>query len=256
METLQLESMLSMLLLVGLRVSSVIVFAPFLSSQAIPPQGKAALTVLVTALLYPVCPQPAVAGGAFGWLEVVGGEIGIGLLLGLVVQLVVEGAQVAGQLLGMQAGYSLVTLLDPQSQADLPVLATFNQILALVIFLQLNVHHWLLRGLAASFAYAPPGSLVASARTGAALLHAAGGMWLAGVQMAGPVVVATFLVDVTLGFVSRAAPQLPVLFVGVSFKTSISLAVLAGSLVWWPARFEREFAAAISLGERLLHLAH
>ena len=60
----------------------------------------------------------------------------------------------------MQAGFSLVSILDPQTQADSPVISTFIQLITLVIFLQLNVHHWLLRGLAASFAYLPPGSVV------------------------------------------------------------------------------------------------
>ena len=100
----------------------------------------------------------AAGGGVLGWVEVVSAEVVTGLLLGLAVQFVMEGAQMAGHIMGVQAGYSLVTLLDPQTQADTPVLATFQQLLAVLIFLQLNVHHWLLRGLAASFAYLPPGT--------------------------------------------------------------------------------------------------
>jgi len=255
MEPLHLESVLTAALFIGLRISSLLVFAPFLSSQSIPAQVKAGLAVALTALLYPVYRPAPVETGALGWMGVVGGEVMIGLLLGLAVQLVVEGAQMAGQLLGVQAGYSLVTLLDPQTQADMPVLSTFNQMVALLIFLQLDVHHWLLRGLAASFAYLPPGAAFSKLRAGTGLLQAAGGIWLAGVQLAAPVLVATLLVDVTLGFLSKASPQMPVLFVGLSFKTAISLTLLAGSLILWPHIFERQFAAAISLGERLLHLA-
>jgi len=240
---------------IGLRVSSLFVSAPFLSSASIPTPVKAALVTAITFVLYPVCRPGAVEPGTVGWVGIVSGEIVIGLLLGLAVQLVVEGAQVAGQLLGVQAGYSLVTLLDPQTQADLPVLSTFNQLLAVLIFLQLDVHHWLLRGLAASFAYLPPGAGLAKLTTGATLLQAAGGIWLAGVQLAAPVLVATLLVDITLGFVSKASPQMPVLFVGLSFKTLLSLLVFGGTLVFWPKSLERQFAAGISFGERLLHLS-
>ena len=85
----------------------------------------------------------------------------------------------------MQAGYSLVTLLDPQTQADTPVMGTLNQIIALVIFLQLNVHHWLLRGLAASFSYRAAGSrALAPGEWARSVLQAAGGIWLAAVQIA------------------------------------------------------------------------
>jgi len=239
---------------IGLRVSSLFLFAPFFSSASIPMPAKAGLVVAITALLSPVYRPGPVESGALGWVGVVSGEVVIGLLLGLAVQLVVEGAQMAGQLLGVQAGYSLVTLLDPQTQADQPVLSNFNQLLALLIFLALDAHHWLLRGLAASFAYLPPGAGLAKLTTGAALVQAAGGIWLAGVQLAAPVLVATLMVDITLGFLSKAAPQMPVLFVGLSFKTLLALTVFAGTLLFWPRTFERQFAAGISLGERLLHL--
>jgi flagellar biosynthesis protein FliR len=67
--------------------------------------------------------------------------------------------------------------------------------------------------------------------------------------------VATMLVDVTLGFLAKASPQIPILFLGLSIKTAVALIVLSGTLVLWPRLFEHHFAAAISLGERLLHLA-
>jgi|SRR5271166_4209629 len=255
MPTLPLESMVTAVLFIGLRVGGLMVCAPFFSSQSIPPAVKVGLTVTLTALLYSVYRPAGVEGGALGWTGTVAGEAAIGLLLGLAMQLVFEAAQMAGQLIGVQAGYSLVTLLDPQTQADTPVMSTFNQLVVLLLFLQMNVHHWLLRGLAASFAYLPPGSLISTSRAAAGLLHAAAGIWLSGLQVAAPIVVATLLVDITLGFLAKASPQIPVLFLGLSIKTALSLTILAASLMFWPRLFERQFAAAISLGERLLHLA-
>ena len=62
----------------------------------------------------------------------------------------------AGQILGFQLGYSLVNVIDPQTQVDTPVLSVFHQAVVLLLFLQLGVHRWLLRGLAKSFEYLPP----------------------------------------------------------------------------------------------------
>jgi len=253
MEVLHLETLVWAVASVGLRVSAVFMFAPFFGSQALPVESKAALTVAVTALLYPV--TPGIGGIPADWLRLVLGEFAIGLLLGLALQFIVEAAQTAGQLLGFQAGYSLVTLLDPQTQADAPVLASLNQTVAVLIFLQLNVHHWLLRGLAASFSYLHPGAAVWRGEIGAALLHACGGIWLAALQMAAPAVVATILVDIALGFLAKASPQMPVLFLGLPIKTVLSLSVLTGTLALWPEFFEQRFRAGVSLGERLLHLA-
>lgn len=255
METLSLDTLLSAVMFVGARVAGLMLVAPFFGNAGIPAPIKAAFTLAVTVLLYPVGPAAHIEGGAIGWTGVVAGELIVGLLLGLAVQFVIEAAQVAGHVMGMQAGYSLATLFDPQTQADTPVMATFNQLIALLIFLQLDVHHWLLRGLAASFAYLPPGSALTHLGAAGGLLQAAGGIWLVAVQIAGPVIVATLLVDVTLGFLGKASPQMPVLLVGLPIKTLVSLVVIAGAVRVWPGLFEKHFAAAIAMGERLLHLS-
>ncbi len=75
--------------------------------------------------------------------------------MGLAVQFVFEAAQFAGQVMGMQVGFGLVNILDPNTQVDTPVLAVFSQTIAMLIFLRLGVHHWLMRALAQSFAICP-----------------------------------------------------------------------------------------------------
>ncbi len=255
MEITNLQSIVLAAVVIGVRIGGLMLFAPFFSSQGIPAQIKVGLTVALTALLFPVYRPAGMEGGIFSWTGVISGELIVGMLLGLSLQLAIEAAQVAGQMIGVQAGYSLVTLLDPQTQADTAVMATFHQLLALLVFLQLDVHHWLLRGLASSFAYLPPGSLIGSANAGFGLLQAASGIWLAGLQMAAPVVVATMLVDVSLGFLAKASPQLPILFLGLPAKNLLALTVLGGCLIFWPRVFEQRFADGIALGERLLHLA-
>jgi len=256
METLHLESLVAVGGLILLRITGLLLFAPFVSSQSIPVGVKAGFALALAGLLYPSCAAAHWPTAGLNWTGVVAGEVAVGLVLGLSLQLTVEAAQLAGNLLGVQAGFSLITLLDPQTEADTPVLATLNGLLTVLIFLQLEVHHWLLRGLAASFAYLPPGTIVARAQAARQLLRAAGGIWLVGLQIAFPVVAATLLVDVTLGFLAKASPQMPVLLLGLPLKTSLGLTVLAGSLMLWPGIFARHFAAGIGLGEQLLRLSH
>jgi len=255
METLHLDAIVAAVMFAGVRIGSLMLFAPFLSSGSMPVQVKAGLTIAITALLYPVYGAARLETSALGWVQVCTGEVVVGLLLGLSLQFIMEAAQMAGQILGVQAGFSLVSILDPQTQADSPVISTFIQLITLLIFLELNVHHWLLRGVAASFAYLPPGSVVLNLGVTTALLRAAGAIWLVGLQIAAPVLVATLLIDVTLGFLAKSSPQIPVLFLGLSVKTVVALTILAGTLIFWPRLFEHHFAAGISQGERLLHLA-
>ena len=241
---------------VGLRISGLFVFAPFFGSDAIAPRIKIGLVLAITVLLYPVCGPRGLELSTSGILRVVVGELLVGLLIGLSVQLVFEAAQYAGQLMGVQVGFSLVNILDPNTQVDTPVLSLFSQTLVMLIFLRFGMHRCLLRAIAASFAYLPPGATTLSGDVAHELLLAAGGIWLTGVQIAAPLLITTMLTDLLLGFLGKASPQLPVLFLGLSVKSLAGLTVLAAALKYWPGIFEQQFAHAARSGEHMLHLVH
>ncbi len=252
---INLQQIVAAVTFTGVRIGGVMVFAPFTGSEGISTPVKAVLTLLVTALVYPVSSVAGITANPIGWVKVVSGEAVIGLVLGLLLQFSFEAAQFAGQIFGMQTGFSLVTLLDPQSQAESPSLTVFTRLVALLLFLEMNVHHWILRGVAASFAYLPPGAIGNLRILSAGTLQSAAGLWLAGLQMAAPVLAATLLVDIALGFVGKAAPQLPATLAGLPVKSVLGLAVMAFAAHSWPRLFERQFTIAIAGGERLLHLA-
>ena len=256
MNGLHLEELLAAAVFIGARISGLMVFCPFLSSSAIPAQLKAALTLLVTALVYSLRGPLRLDLTSWQWAGVALGEVAIGLVLGLAANFLLEAALLAGQVLGVQMGYSLASLFDPQTQADTPVLAVFHQMAAILIFLRLDVHHWLLRAVVRSFDYLPAGTAPTTYAAAGGLARAAGGIFLAGVQIAAPALVATLVADVALGFLGKASPQLPVLFIGLAVKNLLGLAVLIGVLTYWPHSFAGHFAESITLGERLLHLSH
>jgi flagellar biosynthetic protein FliR len=241
---------------IALRISGVMSFAPFLGSVSIPARIKAVFVLLITALLYPVCPVSVEVLTPGGWSRVVMGEAILGLAMGLCLQFIFEGVQLAGQIAGFQLGFSLVNVIDPQTSVETPVLAIFHQLLALLIFLQFDVHHWILRGIVKSFVYVPVGSVVISPAIMHELFRAADGMWLAGVQIAAPLLFATVLIDVAVGFLSKASPQLPAILLSIPLKSLVGYVVLGLAAGLWPSFFEKQFTLALAWSERLLHLAH
>ncbi|MDT8066854.1 MAG: flagellar biosynthetic protein FliR [Terriglobia bacterium] len=254
---LNLEQLVLGFAVSGLRISGLLLFAPFYGSASMPGRIKVGLAILLMWLLYPlgIAPKPAIATpGEFA--VVASSELMLGLLLGLSVQFVFEASQLAGQILGVQLGFSLVHVLDPQTQADTPVFGLLQQTIVMLLFLALDVPNWMLRGLAHSFAYVPPGETVLNSAVVGALMHEAGYQFFAGVQIAAPALAATMLADLALGFLGKASPQLPVLFVGLSVKSVLGLLVMTAAIVSWPRWFEHAFAGAVEHGERLLHLAH
>ncbi|HVO57209.1 MAG TPA: flagellar biosynthetic protein FliR [Dongiaceae bacterium] len=240
---------------VALRVGSALSFAPFLGSLSIPVRSKAVLTVLLTAILYPFCRVPELPLSPLLWTRVALSEITLGLAMGLALQFVLEAAQLAGQITSFQLAFSLVNVIDPQTNVDTPVLSIFHQLMALLFLLLFNVHHWILRGLARSFDYVPVGSVVITPASARALFHAASGMWLAGVQMAVPLLLVTLLIDLTVGFLSKASPQMPALILSVPLKSAAGYLALALVVAAWPGIFEKQYALALSWSERLLRFA-
>ena len=247
--------MIGRLLIVGARVSAMMVFAPFFGSLTIAPRIKTGLAVALTAVVYPLAGEGLPAfSGALQW-KVAGGEVVVGLIMGLTLQFVFEGVGLAGQIIGFQVGHSLANLINPQSNEDTTHLANFYQAIALLIFLQLNIHHWLLRGLVKSFEYCPPGLVVATPAVAEQMWRAAGGMMIIAVQIAVPTLIATMLVDIALAFLGRASPQLPVMLVGISVKSGVAFLAVMGTLRFWPGLMEKYFGEALATSERLMRLA-
>lgn len=215
---IDLQQLLSHAFLIGLRVAGMMSFAPFLGNISTPTAVRAGFTLALTALLYPVTVVPRLALTPLAWTRLALGEALLGIAMGLCVQFVFEGAQLAGQVSGFQFAFSLVNVIDPSTNVDTPVLSTFHQLVVLLLFLRLNVHHWILRGLAKSFEYVPPGTYLIGPLALKEFLHDASAMWLTGLQLAAPILLATVLIDVTIGFLSKAAPQMSAIFLSIPFK--------------------------------------
>jgi flagellar biosynthesis protein FliR len=240
---------------VALRVGGMLTFGPFLGDRAIPNRIKAGLLIVLTAVLVPVTPVRPLLVGPVEWVQMVLGEWLVGLLMALSLAAVFEGMQFAGQLSGIQLGLTLATLFDPQSNADSPALSVFYNLITLLLFLQLDIHHWVLRALSRSFEYLPVGSVVATQLVSRELVRVVGSLFVLGIQIAAPVLLATMMIDLVLGFLSKASPQLPVLLFGIPVKNLTGYALLMGAVTLWPGILERRFAIAIAAAERLLHLA-
>jgi flagellar biosynthesis protein FliR len=239
---------------VALRVGGLLTFCPFLGDRAVPSRIKVGLLIALTALLFPVVQLRPAPLGPVNWLQMVLGELLVGLLIGFSLQVVFEGMQFAGQISGIQLGLSLATLFDPQSEADSTALPVFYNLITLLIFLQLDVHHWVLRGLERSFEYLPVGSAVVTHLLSRELLRVMGALFVLGIQIAAPILLATFMIDIVMSFLSKASPQLPAMLLGIPVKSLTGYALLMGAVALWPGILERRFALAIGIAEKLLHL--
>jgi flagellar biosynthetic protein FliR len=243
------------LLTISVRLTGLMLFAPFFGSAAMPVRIKAMLVIALTALLYPSVSHEITAQTIANWPFVIFTELLIGMGMGIATNLIFEAVQLTGQILGVQMGYSLVNILDPQSQVETTVVAMFYQSIVMLLFLRMDVHYWLLRAVGNSFRYVPPGSAHLNSLFTVSILNTVGDMFGLGIQIAAPVLSATLAADIVLGLLGKSSPQMPLMLLGPAVKSLLGMLVLIATLKYWPDLFHRLFLNAIANGDKLLHLA-
>jgi flagellar biosynthetic protein FliR len=241
-------------MLVLVRLSGLMVFAPLFSSAAIAPRIKAGFVIAMTVLLAPAVASIPNARVTLD-MKAVLGELGVGLVFGFSLALLNEALSFAGTLLGMEFSFSLVNLMDPNSMVETPVLGQMLGWLGVLVIIGAGLDRSLLAAVVRSFCTVPVGQAMMQAKTGAALAVMAGGIFLAGLQLAAPVIAAALAVEVTVTLVARLSPQLPAMVVSVPLKTMVSYVVLLGSLAVWPGWIERHFTVLLDAAGRLMATA-
>jgi flagellar biosynthetic protein FliR len=245
------NTFLSAMTLALVRVSGMVLFAPFFSSGALPMRTKAALAVTIAFLLAPLIAGLPNAHAELGLAPLLG-ELAVGLVYGLTLALLQEMLLFAGQIAGVQFSFSLVNLLDPSTHIETPLIGDLFQLMGTMVIIAAGLDRILLASLVRSFHAVPLGSYSLLPASGLAIVRAAGGVFLAGVELAAPVLAATVLVEIAVALVGRLSPQLPVMSMTVPLKTLTGFAILAGSIALWPRFIEARFAGLLDMAERLI----
>jgi flagellar biosynthetic protein FliR len=232
-------------LIVLFRVSGIVVFAPFFGSASIPYQIRIAFTLITSIVLVPALPMDAVPAG-FGLADltlVIVGEVMLGMVLGLAANLVFAGIQYAGQMISLQMGFSLIKLIDPQTDVEAPVFSFIHNYIGLLLFLLLNGHHWFLLAVNESFHILPAGGFHLNASLTDAIVRISAQIFVIGLRIAGPVVAVTIVADIVIGIIGRVAPQIHILIVGLPLKLLVGFSCLCVSFYFIPQYLETVFSS-------------
>jgi len=214
------EGLLVSWLLGACRVAGFLFALPALGGPRVPVPASVGLGVFVAAGVSPA--TPAVRDLAtFGALALKEGALG--LFLGWGVALAFTAVQVAAQVAELNLGLGAGQLVDPLHGHESTVLAQLWSTLALVVYLGTDAHHHALRLVGTSFAQVPVDRLPSAARVTEAALELFARSFLAGVQLAAPLVVASVAVEAGIALAARAAPQVNVFLVALPLKVGLAL---------------------------------
>lgn len=238
-------------LLVLARVSGAMIFVPLPGVSSMPQPVRAILILALTMSLYPVWPAVPPSPSLLqyiGWIAV---EAAFGLCIGLLVGFLADAMLLFGQICGLQAGFSFASTIDPNTQADSPVLSALAQAVAALLFVTLGLHLYVIRIFAESLQSHPPAQLVLHARWSEIIIHAAASVFEIGLRLALPIIALMTIVDITLALLSRINPNLQLIFLSMPLKILASLAAISALLMLFPVIYseyaERMFRIAFAL---------
>lgn len=235
------------------RILALLAAAPVLGNAAIPTRVKIGLGVLVTLIIAPtIGPLPKVEPGSLEGLLILGQQVIIGLAMGFTVRIIFSAVEMAGEIAGLQMGLGFATFFSPRSDGSTLVVGRFLGLLATLTFLAMNGHLLMLSALAESFSVFPISAEPFSAGGWKMLAGWGGKIFEAGLGLALPVVTALLIVNLALGILTRAAPQLNIFAVGFPITLMVGMAALMLSLPYFIPVIERLITEAL---ETMLEVA-
>jgi flagellar biosynthetic protein FliR len=250
------EQTLAGFFLVLARLGPLFVLAPLFSSRLIPGRVRGLVAVALAVGLTPV-----VIGDREIPLEVVAyvglllKEILIGLAFAFALAALFAAVSVAGTFIDTLIGFSFGALVDPVNGTQSTVLSRFYTMLGVLIFIAIGGDAWVLGGFARTYDIVDVLQLPSINAMVAGADEAFVGIFLAAVQVAGPIMLALVLTDVAFGLVSRVVPQLNVFAVGFPAKVVVGMLLLGVTLPFVGGWLADEIQASVSEALKTLRVA-
>jgi flagellar biosynthetic protein FliR len=213
-------------LLLFVRMLGLFMTAPVWSNRLVPVQLRVAISFGVAVVVSPLFRDVPMPDSLATLVVLVVRELLVGMVIGFVAALALSAVQLAGQLLDVNMGLSMVNLLDPMTNTQMPVMGNFLYILALLIFFTINGHHMLLQAVMDSYALIPIGKAAMTPNLAQTVVNMGGNMFLLGFKVAAPVLAALFLTTVALGILNRAVPQMNVFVIGLPVQLGVGVFML------------------------------
>ena len=236
---------LAALLLGVARATGFVVLAPPFNNPSIPKAVKGTLALALSLVVFPhlAADMPAVTAGFLIVTAVT--EAVIGAALGFVVQVLFTAVQLAGDIIDVTGGFSLQPAYDPMSLTVSSSIGRLHYLLATTLLFTSGGHLLLVRGFVTSYEGLPLGATIDTAQLGQAVITALSMMFLAALQIAGPMVAVLLLADVALALLSKAAPALNIFSMGFPVKIMLTLTLLGLTFPLLPSALDALMSAAV-----------
>lgn len=211
-------------LLVFVRMTGIFIITPIFSRKNIPAILKISMSFVMALIVFNVLSfNPVNLNNDLGIFIILIKELSIGLLIGFVSYLFFISLFIAGQLIDTQIGFGMVNLFDPQNNSQVPITGNLYYILALLIFLNIDGHHWFIQAIFKSYETVPLGHFAINNNMVNQMISIFSQIFVIGFKVSSPVLATVFLTNVLLGILAKTMPQMNVFVVGMPLKILVGI---------------------------------
>jgi flagellar biosynthetic protein FliR len=218
-------------LMVFLRASSMLAVFPVFSARNFPTQLRLALGALLAGMIATTLPADVVLASDFwGLAGQMAIEVGVGLVIGFTSRMVFFMLEIAGSIISTEIGLSMPSGMNPLAEEQMTTTATMLYYLAAMLWLSMDMHHWMLIALQKTYIYLPIGAAHLSQVAVADMITRTGGIFVIALQMAAPLMAISFIISLVFAVLGRAVPQMNVFSESFAVRPLVGLSVFGLTL--------------------------
>ncbi len=213
-------------ILVFIRIAIIMMFIPIFGSPIVPwitKMGFCGFLGLIVASSLNI--DVSGLGNAELFISIVMDFL-LAIAIGLVVRFIFDGIQLAGEYISYQMGLTVMNIIDPLSNTQIPLISQLKQLLALLIFFAINGHHYLIKAIISSFEYVPVGSQILGKQFLKEVIMVSSGIFLIALKLSSPILMAMFVTNVAMGIIARTMPQINIFMLSFPIYIGLSLIIM------------------------------
>lgn len=223
-----------------IRVSGIIHTAPIFSSRAVNVRLRIFISLLIALAVFPSITPIALENTHIVLLFlVILKELLIGIAIGMFGRFLFAGIQFGGQIIGFQMGFSMVNVLDPQTNSQVSIISQFQNMVMILVFLSFGGHRYLIEATAASFTTVPLATFVFPPDSFLYIVNIFSNVFMTAIRFIAPVFIALLFSHTVMGIIGRLVPQINLMIVGFPIQIAGGLSMLIVSMGFFVRIFEK-----------------
>ena len=223
---------LQKIILIFIRITAFIVICPGFSFKGLPNTFKIGFAISLTLIINSIIPEIDVIDNMFLFLLLNIKETILGLALGFVTNLIFSAAEIAGNLVDFQVGFSMASVYDPSVGTTAANYGKMYYWISISVFFLLDMHHKVITALVKSFDYIPLNTVSFNNYNAKAIVSLFSEVFELALNLAIPIIIVVLVTDIILGIISKTVPQINVLMLGMPVKAMVSFIITLLTLSW------------------------